>query len=107
MVVLILTGIDMANDRLASWGDLTDTDYGQHLLEKVILVAIVIGLTLFHSLVQGPELSRLREQALDYPDSKELRRELRSKQARSGVVSTLNLIATLAVLVLAARLVTG
>jgi putative copper export protein len=107
MVVLILTGIDMANDRLASWGDLTGTDYGKRLLAKIILVAVVIGLTLFHSLAQGPELSRLREQAMDYPDSKELRRELRQKQMRSGIVSALNLLLSLAILVLAARLLTG
>ncbi len=107
MVVLIATGTDMAADRLGSWGDLTDTDYGKRLLVKVVFVAIVIALTLFHTLVQGPELSRLRQEAVAYPDDKDLRREIRAKAARAGIVSALNLAATLAVLVLAARLVTG
>jgi copper transport protein len=107
MVVLIATGTDMASDRLGDWGDLTDTDYGKRLLAKLIVVAVVIGLTLFHSLVQGPALSRLRAAALEQPDDQELRRLIRGKAARAGMVSALNLVATIAVLVLAARLVTA
>ena len=57
MVVLIATGTDMAGDRLGSFGDLFDTDYGERLLAKLVLVAVVIALTLFHTLVQGPALS--------------------------------------------------
>ena len=97
----------MAADRLASFSDLFDTDYGKRLAEKLALVIVVIALTLFHSLVQGPALSRLREQALDRPDDLELAATIRRKSARAGAVSALNLLATLAILVLAARLVTG
>lgn len=107
MVVLIATGTDMAADRLGSWADLFDTGYGERLLEKLALVAVVIALTLFHSLVQGPALSRLRQEAVAYPDDKDLRSEIRRKAAQAGMVSALNLVASLAVLVLAARLVTG
>jgi len=107
MAVLIATGIDMASDRLAAFGDLFDTDYGKRLAEKLALVVVVIGLTLFHSLVQGPRLSRLREEALDRPDDAELAQLIRRKSAWAGAVSALNLAATLAILVLAARLVTG
>jgi putative copper export protein len=107
MAALIATGTDMANDRLAAWSDLTDTDYGERLLAKLGVVALVIGLTLFHSLVQGPALSRLRARAIEHPDDEELRRLIRRKAARAGMVSALNLLATLAVLVLAARLLTG
>jgi putative copper export protein len=107
MVVLIATGTDMASDRLASWSDLFDTDYGERLFVKLLVVALVIVLTLFHTLVQGPELTRLRQEAIAYPDDKDLRREIRRKAAQAGMVSAVNLVATLAVLVLAARLVTG
>lgn len=107
MGVLIATGTDMAEDRLGTWGDLTDTDYGERLLAKLILVAIAIALTLFHSLVQGPALSRLRARAAEQPDDADLQRLIRRQAARAGAVSALNLVATLAVLVLAARLVTG
>jgi putative copper export protein len=107
MLVLIATGTDMAADRLVAWGDLTDTDYGERLLAKLGVVAIVIGLTLFHSLVQGPALSRLRAQALERPGDEELERLIRRKAARAGMVSAVNLLATITVLVLAARLVTG
>src|SRR6187431_3123064 len=57
MLVLIATGTDMAADRLATFGDLFDTDYGERLLAKLVLVVVVIALTLFHTVVQGPELS--------------------------------------------------
>jgi copper resistance protein D len=107
MLVLIATGTDMASDRLAAFGDLFDTDYGKRLSEKLALVILVIALTAFHSLVQGPALSRLREQALERPDDAELAATIRRKAGRAGIVSALNLLATLAILVLAARLVTG
>jgi copper resistance protein D len=107
MLVLIATGTDMAAERLAAFGDLFDTAYGERLAEKLALVMVVIALTLFHSLVQGPALSRLREQALDRPGDPELAARIRRKAARAGIVSAANLLATLAILVLAARLVTG
>jgi len=107
MLVLIATGTDMASDRLGAWSDLTDTDYGERLLAKLIVVALVIVLTLFHSAVQGPALSRLRAEALERPGDEQLQRRIRSKATRAGIVSAVNLLATLAVLVLAARLVTG
>jgi putative copper export protein len=107
MLVLIATGSSMASDRLAAFGDLFDTDYGKRLSEKLALVIAVIGLTAFHSFVQGPAVSRLREQALERPGDTELAATIRRKAARAGIVSILNLTATLAILVLAARLVTG
>ncbi len=107
MLVLIATGSSMASDRLTSFGDLFDTDYGKRLAEKLALVIVVIGLTAFHSLVQGPALSRLRAQALEPPEDPALAAAIRRKAAWAGIVSTANLIATLAILVLAARLVTG
>jgi putative copper export protein len=107
MLVLIATGTSMASDRLASFGDLFDTDYGKHLAEKLGLVVVVIVLTAFHSLAQGPALSRLREQALERPGDTALAVTIRRKAMRAGIVSMVNLVATLAILVLAARLVTG
>jgi copper resistance protein D len=107
MVVLIATGTDMAADRLVAFGDLFDTDYGKRLAEKLALVIVVILLTLFHSLVQGPALSRLRVEAFEHPEDAELQQRIRRKSAQAGIVSALNLLATLAILVLAARLVTG
>ena len=107
LLLLIATGADMAADRLASFGDLFDTGYGERLTAKLGLVVLVIGLTAFHSFVQGPALSRLREEALERPADAELAATIRRKSAGAGIVSALNLVATLAILVLAARLVTG
>ena len=50
----------------------------------------MIALTLFHSLVQGPALSRLREQALERPDDAELAALIRRKAAQAGIVSGLS-----------------
>jgi putative copper resistance protein D len=105
LLVLIATGIDMASDRHA-WDHLTDTTYGKTLLAKLILVGVVIILTLVHSLVQGPALSRLRERSLREPDDAQLQARIRRRAGFSGIVSLLILLATLAILVLAARLVT-
>jgi uncharacterized membrane protein len=105
LLLLIATGTDMATDRKV-WDDLTDTSYGKTLLAKLILVTLVIVLTLVHSLAQGPALSRLRKQALGRPGDQDLEALIRRKSARAGIVSALNLLATLAILVLAARLLT-
>jgi putative copper export protein len=95
----------MASDRNV-WDHLTDNTYGKTLLVKLILVGLVVVLTAFHSLVQGPALSRLREQAISRPDDAALAAQLRRRAAQAGIVSALDLIATLAILVLAARLLT-
>ena len=105
LLIAIGTGTDMASDRDV-WGSLTDTTYGKTLLAKLILVGLVVVLTAFHSLVQGPALSKLREQSISRPDDTELAAQLKRRAARAGIVSALNLIATLAILVLAARLLT-
>jgi copper resistance protein D len=105
LLVVIATGSDMASDRHV-WGHLTDTTYGKTLLAKLILVGVVVVLTAVHSFVQGPALSRLREQALDRPDDQEVQAAIRRRSAQAGIVSVLNLVAALAILVLAARLVT-
>jgi putative copper export protein len=105
LLVLIATGSDMAGDRDA-WSRLTDTTYGKTLLAKLILVGLVIVLTLVHTLIQGPSLSRLRAAAAGRPDDAEPLRQIRRRATAAGIVSGLNLVATLAILVLAARLVT-
>src|SRR5439155_8671458 len=105
LLVLVATGTDMASDRHV-WGHLTDTSYGKTLLVKLILVGVVIVLTIVHSVLQGPSLSRLRKIAADRPDDAELEAEIRRQAVTGGIVSGLNLLATLAILVLAARLLT-
>lgn len=107
LLVLIATGTDMATERIPSWDDLADTDYGETLLVKLVLVALVIVLTVIHSLVQGPALSRLREQAVERPDDVALQKQIRRKSAIGGAVHGFSLLATMAILVLAAKLVTG
>jgi copper resistance protein D len=106
LLVLIATGSDMASDRHA-WDNLGEGTYGKTLLAKLILVGVVIVLTIVHGMIQGPALSRLRDQAVERPDDAELAARIRSRAIAAGVVSGLTLLSTLAILVLAARLVTG
>jgi putative copper export protein len=106
IVVLVATGWEMAAERIPDWPDLGDSDYARELRDKLGLVVLVVALTAYHSFVQGPALSRLREQALDRPDDGALRGEIRRRSARAGVVQVLILLVTLAILWMAARLVT-
>ncbi len=106
LLVLIATGSEMASDRHA-WDILGEGTYGGTLLAKLILVGVVIVLTIVHSAIQGPALSRLREQALERPDDEALKAAIRRRAVQSGIVSGLILLSTLAILVLAARLVEG
>jgi copper resistance protein D len=105
LLVLIATGTDMASDRDV-WGHLTDDSYGKTLLAKLILVGVVIVLTLVHSVLQGPSLSRMRELAAGRSGDEALEARIHRRAIYAGAVSALNLLATLAILVLAARLLT-
>ena len=100
------TGIDMAIDRLASWSALVDTSYGRILMAKIVLFALVLAEAAVHSLVLGPRLGRLRAALLDAPSDTLLQARVRRTAAVSGVVSALMLAQTIAILVLAADLVT-
>ena len=107
LAVLIATGTDMSVDRLSSWSDLLETDYGRRLSEKLSLIALVIVATAVHSFIQGPALSRLRKQAMERPDDAQLAALIRRKNVRAGAVSALILLATLAIVVMAASMVAG
>lgn len=99
------SGIDMATDRLASWSALLDTGYGRILFAKIVLFALAVAEAAVHSLVLGPRLGQLREAQLDAPDDPGLQARLRRTAAVSGIVSALMLLQTVAILVLAADLV--
>ena len=80
MVVLIATGTDMASDRLGSVSDLFDTDYGERLSAEV-------GGRDRDRAHAGPHAgstpSRLRQEAIAYPDDKDLK-EIRRKSAQAA-----------------------
>jgi putative copper export protein len=99
------TGIEMATDQLASWSALLDTGYGRILFAKIVLFALALAEAAVHSLVLGPRLGRLREALLEAPDDALLQARLHRTAAVSGAVSALMLAQTLAILVLAADLV--
>ena len=100
------TGIDMATDRMASWSALLDSGYGRILFVKIVLFALVVVEAAVHSLVLGPRTGGLRAALLDDPDDADLQARLRRTAAFSGVLSAAMLAQTVAILVLAADLVT-
>ena len=105
-VLLAGTGADMASDRLASWSALVDTSYGRILFAKIVLFALALVEAAVHSLVLGPRIGALREALLASPGDVALQARLRRTAAVSGVLSALMLLQTIAILVLAADLVT-
>ncbi|MGI9557330.1 MAG: CopD family protein [Solirubrobacterales bacterium] len=104
-ILIGATGVDMAVDRLPSWGALTDTSFGRLLLAKTALFAAALALGFLHGLVLGPRTRRAREALLEQPDDPELAARLRSAKRIGAIVQVSILILTLAVLVLAADLV--
>ena len=62
-MVLSLTGIYSAVLRVGSFEALTNTLYGQTLLEKLLLAGVMLALGAFHLLVVSPRLRRAMEQA--------------------------------------------
>jgi uncharacterized membrane protein len=96
LAILIGTGAMMASDG----------DYGERLNQKLGVVAIAVALTYYHSFIQGPALSKLRERALDDPEDAALAAEIRRRSGQAGVAQLLILVSTLAILVMAARLTT-
>jgi putative copper export protein len=104
-LLMAATGTDMASDRLASWSALVDTGYGRILLAKIVLFALAVVEAAVHSALLGPRIGRLREALLASPGDPALEKRLRRTAAVSGIVSALMLAQTLAILVLAADLV--
>ena len=75
------------------------------LLLMLVLFALAVVEAAVHSLVLGPRLGRLRDALIDAPEDAVLQGRLRRTAAVSGIVSALMLLQTIAILVLAADLV--
>lgn len=103
--VLATTGADMADDRLAGWDALTETETGRLILAKTILFAVALGLALVHALVLGPRIRLRREALLANPGDEAAAAGLRRASAASGMIQGVILLLTIVILVLAADLV--
>lgn len=60
-VVLLVTGLGLLDHRGLGVGDLPDTDYGQRVLTKIVLLALMGVVTVLHSLWQAPRVRRAEE----------------------------------------------
>lgn len=96
-ILILATGMGLINHRGLSLGELTDTDYGQRLLTKLILLLAIGVLAVAHGLWQGPRVRRAQETG----DAEAARRW----QIVGGVLDGLMLVGSLAALWLAASLV--
>lgn len=74
-------------------------------MAKSILFAMALALALVHALVLSPRPRRAREAVLASPGDSAAESALRRTAAASGIVQTVVLALTLAILVLAADLV--
>lgn len=103
--LLLVTGFLNGERRGVAWESLpaAQSTYGQVLFAKLCLVAAVLLLTLLHGQILGPRITRLASAASsDGPDAETHQRRL----ARlSIIVSGMNLLLNLAIVYLAARLV--
>ncbi len=107
LVLLAGSGFYMADRRLGSLSQLSDTEWGRILTEKLGLVLVLVILVLLHSFFIGPSLGELRERLLEDPDNRELESKLRKKRILSGATNGLMLLVALAVIVMGARLATS
>lgn len=106
LLVLVVTGILNAERRNVQWGRLSEYAWGQTLHTKLEILGVVIVLTLVHTRYYGRRLERLAERAARGEVTGEaLAREQRRLRIGSGVLSALNLLLTLAIVLLAASLV--
>jgi uncharacterized membrane protein len=66
MGVIVLTGISnlfqVGGDTPLNWASANDFRYGRIFAEKMVLVAITVGLTAVHSFIVGPRQLALNEQ---------------------------------------------
>uniref|UniRef100_A0A7C5VW11 DUF4149 domain-containing protein n=1 Tax=Thermomicrobium roseum TaxID=500 RepID=A0A7C5VW11_THERO len=102
LVLLIVTGWLTGEHRGVVWSTLLEprNTYGRILATKMLLVALLLLLTLVHGRIFGPRLAALA-QSREPADRQRYHRLLRL----SVVVSALNLLLTLAIVFLSARLV--
>lgn len=107
LAVLVGTGTYMADQRLTSVSELFDTEWGRVLAWKLGLVILTVALVAVHSFVVGPRMRRLREEALANPQNLILARRLKRSEALAGVLNGAVLALTVAIIYLAAKLVTG
>lgn len=102
LLLAILTGLLTAERRGVQWLALLQgsSAYAHFLLIKMLLVGLVVLLTLLHGRLIGPQLSALAS----LPDPATRARYQRLRRL-SVTVSSLNLLFTLIIVLLSARLV--
>lgn len=105
VAILIVTGLINAGYRGMTWGDLVtgaifETTFGQILMIKVAVVAVMIALTALHDFVVGPAMTRALAQGATAPDAGRLRR-------RGSWLARVSLLLALVIVALAVMLVRG
>ncbi len=106
LTLLVVTGFFNGQRRGIDWSRLPNSTYGQILLAKLIIVAVVIVITLVHALYFGQRITNIAERTKALGgDDPQIAAERRRLQIASGVISGVNLLLNLVVVLLAASLV--
>lgn len=104
-LLLGTSGNFLVEDLFGGWNGLSG-EFEELIIWKTVLFLIVLVLALIHSLVFGPRIRRLRIRADESGLSEAEEASLRRAARISGVTQVLMLAGTLAILVLAAEMVT-
>jgi putative copper export protein len=103
--LLFISGNLLVDDLFGGWGELGDSSSGKLVLWKTGLYAGVLALALVHAIGVGPKIRRLRTAALDGHGDEAQATALRRAVVVSRVSQALMLAGTIAILVLAAEMI--
>ena len=103
--LIALSGNVLVDD-FGGWEQVGKTSWGELIIWKTAIFAVVLALALVHGLVLGPRIRLLREAEIAGSGGGGGERALRRAVALSTVSQALMLAGTLAILALAADLVT-
>ena len=104
--LLLISGNILVEDLFGGWDELGDSSSGDLVLWKTGLFVAVLALALIHALVLGPRIRRLHTPALASGDEAGRHEALRRVRILSAGTQVAMLAGTIAILVLAADLIT-
>lgn len=102
--MLLISGNVLVEDLFGGWDALGDSSAGRLVLWKTALYGLVLVLAIVHAFVLGPRIRRLRESELA-ANAGDSATALRRATALSAVAQVLMLAGTIAILALAADLI--
>jgi putative copper export protein len=104
--LLLISGNILIEDLFGGWGKLGESSSGELVLWKTALFVAVLFLALVHALILGPRIRRLTSAPPERGDETTRAGALRRTRILSGLTQAAMLAGTIAILALAADLIT-